>query len=425
MSTAAVIDSWKGQVVDGRFPLLQWLGSSQRSDVFLTELPGQPSQKAAIKLISADARNAGSCVSRWQTIAKLSHPHLIHIFDMGQCKINSAPLLYVVMEYAGEDLSQILPSRPLTSSETGEMLREVVEVLSFVHGKGFVHGHIKPSNIMAVGDQLKLSSDSLQLSGEHGGLLAGAGLYDAPEIATEAMSPAADAWSLGATVVAALTQHPPAWDSSTQKEPDIPASMPEPFREIVRECLRLTPNQRCTMEHVKVRLRPASAFAARTKSRTWILIGAQAVLIVLLASLWLVTRRGIKAPQKTVKQEEHAPSTAPPQPPAPAGNIQSGVVQGAVTERVLPNVPQSARNTIQGKIRVTVSLVVDVAGKVSSATLENPGPSKYFARLALESARRWRFQAAQANGKPVPSTWRLRFRFGRANTDVVPVEISP
>jgi TonB family protein len=425
MNTAAVPESWEGQVVDGRFPLLERIGGSQRSDVFLTELPGQPSQRAVIKLIPADARDAGSSISRWETIAELSHPHLIRIFHMGLCKISSARLLYVVMEYAEENLSQILPSRALTPAEAEEMLRAVVDVLSFVHGKGFVHGHIKPSNVMAVGDQLKLSSDSLHLSGEQGDRLAEAGQYDAPEVGTGVVSPAADVWSLGMTLVAALTQHPPAWDKSAQKEPVVPDSIPEPFREIGRECLRLDPNQRCTLEQVKTRLQPVAASKGRTQSRTVLLVAAQIVLIALLAGLWLVTHRGsVEAPQKAAKPEAHVSSSAP-LPPAPVAQAQTGVIHGAVTEQVLPNVPRSARNTIQGKIRVSVQLVVDAAGGVSSATLEKPGPSKYFAGLALASAGRWKFRAAQVDGKPVPSKWMLRFRFGRANTEVIPAETSP
>lgn len=425
MNTAAVFESWNGQVIDGRFPLLERIGNSRRSDVFLTELPGAPSQRAAIKLIPDDARDAGTTVSRWERIAKLSHPHLIRIFHMGRCKINSAPQLYVVMEYAEEDLSQILPSRALTPAEAEQMLRAVVDVLAFVHGKGFVHGHIKPSNIMAVGDQLKLSSDSMQLSGEQSDHPGEASPYDASEVGTGVLSSAADVWSLGMTLVAALTQHPPAWNKSAQRQPEVPESIPEPFRAIARECLRLDPDQRGTLERIKTRLQPVSAFERRKKSRTLVLVAAQIVLIALLAGLWLVTHRGsVKAPPKTAKQEDHVSSPASPLS-APVAEAQTGTVQGVVTEQVLPNVPRSARNTIEGKIRVTVRLVVDAAGEVSAATLEKPGPSKYFAGLALASARRWKFRPAQVDGKPVPSKWTLRFRFGRASTDVVPLETSP
>jgi TonB family protein len=429
MNTAVKLQSWEGQMVDGRFPLLQWVGGSPQGDVFLTKLLGEESQKAAIKLIPAGAGNAATALSRWEAIAELSHPHLIRLFEMGQCQINASPLLYVVMEFAEEDLSQVLPSRPLTPAETEEMLRAVIDVLSFVHAKGFVHGHIKPANIMAVGDQLKISSDCLQLSGKASDRGLEPSVYTAPEAVAGAMSPASDVWSLGMALVAALSQNPLAWDRSGQRDPVVPDSIPEPFREIARECLRLDPNQRCTLERVRARLQMAGASKnaglTRIKPRTWLLIAAQVFLIALLAGLWLVTHRGaVQSRQETVKTEKPVSSTAP-LPSPPAANVSTGVIQGSVTQRVLPSVPRTASNTIQGKVKVTVRVVVDSTGNVSTATLESPGPSKYFAGLALAVARHWKFKPAQLDGQPVSSKWTLRFRFGRATTEVVPIETSP
>ena len=53
------------------------------------------------------------------------------------------------MEATEEDLSQILPQRRLTPEEAREMLGPVLDALSYLHGKGFAHGAIKPANIMA------------------------------------------------------------------------------------------------------------------------------------------------------------------------------------------------------------------------------------------------------------------------------------
>jgi TonB family protein len=96
-----------------------------------------------------------------------------------------------------------------------------------------------------------------------------------------------------------------------------------------------------------------------------------------------------------------------------------------VVRQVLPDVPRSAMNTIQGKIRVSVRVDVDSSGKVASATLTSPGPSQYFSRLALQAARRWEFKPPQVNGQPARSAWLLRFRFGRTATEVSPVRADP
>ena len=54
--------------------------------------------KAAIKLIPADSVDAPAQLARWRHAAKLSHPHLIRILEMGRCELDSTPMLYVVME---------------------------------------------------------------------------------------------------------------------------------------------------------------------------------------------------------------------------------------------------------------------------------------------------------------------------------------
>jgi len=424
MSTAVAMETWKGQVIDGKFPLLERLGGSAGSDVFLTELPEHAAQKAAIKLIPANGRDVERTISRWQDIAQICQPSLVRIFHVGRCSISSVPLLYAVMEYAEEDLSQVLPSRPLTPAETGDMLGGILDVLEFIHKNGFVHGRLKPSNIMAVEDHLKISSDTLQKAGEHSDHSVETGPYDAPELDSGELSPAADIWSVGVTLVAALSQKPPAWDRSGKTEPVIAESIPGPFQQIAQQCLRLDPSQRCTLGEIKARLQPAPV-AVKRDSRTGALIGAQVALLALLAAFWLVGHRGpAKAPPMSARHENHPAASAAPAP-APEANVQTGTVKGEVAERVMPNVSQAARDTIQGKIRVTVRVDVDNAGRVSEATLERAGPSKYFARQALTAARAWKFQPPQVDGKAVPSKWTIQFRFGRAGTEAIPAETAP
>jgi serine/threonine-protein kinase len=254
MTAAAIRSDWVGRVIDGRFILLQWLGDSGWSGVFLTDLYEPGSRKAAIKLISADVGEAETYIAGWAATKTLSHPHLMTPLHTGRYQIDAAVLLYAVTEYAEEVLSEIIPERPLTPSEVKDMLVPILDALSYLHGKGFVHGHLKPSNIMAVEDQVKLSGDSLQVTGQFGKRSLALTVYDAPEVATETISPAVDVWSLGVTLVEVLTQHPPVWDRSTSKEPFVPECIPQPFADIAKECLRSDHARRCTISDVKDRL---------------------------------------------------------------------------------------------------------------------------------------------------------------------------
>ena len=93
---------WEGQIVNGTYPLRQYIGGSEHSAVFLTEILTENLQKAAIKLIAANETNADIQLGRLRLSAKLSHPHLLQIFEVGSCQIDGHHVLFVVMEYADE-----------------------------------------------------------------------------------------------------------------------------------------------------------------------------------------------------------------------------------------------------------------------------------------------------------------------------------
>src|ERR1700716_3171577 len=247
---------WEGRTVDGRFPLQRYLGSSDHSAVFLTvtQPRGSDSEKAAIKLIPADAVDTKQQFLRWKATSELTHPNLIRIFEAGRGELDGMELLYVVMEYAEEDLSQILPERALTAEEARSMLAPILRALQFVHGKGFVHGHIQPSNILAVGDQVKLSNDALSMAFERRGSARATSAYDPTEAASGAISTAADVWQLGMTLIEVLTQRLPVWDRARMSSPQVPAAVPEPFREISGHSLQVDAGRRWTVGQILHRM---------------------------------------------------------------------------------------------------------------------------------------------------------------------------
>src|SRR3569623_952538 len=112
MNAVAVRGDWVSQVIDGRYPLLEWLGGSGTSGTFLTELDGLGSHKAAIKLLPSSPQSEDR-LSGWAAVAKLSHPHLVHIHHHGRADVNGTQCVYIVCDLAEELLSQIIPERPL------------------------------------------------------------------------------------------------------------------------------------------------------------------------------------------------------------------------------------------------------------------------------------------------------------------------
>src|SRR5271165_5683927 len=121
---------WEGQIINGVFPLQRFVGASDHSGIFLTRLAAQSMPTAAIKLIPADPKLAQAQLARWATVAALAHPHLIRIFESGRCQIEDLECIFVVMEYAEQTLSQILPQRPLTADEARELLPPTLSALA-------------------------------------------------------------------------------------------------------------------------------------------------------------------------------------------------------------------------------------------------------------------------------------------------------
>jgi TonB family protein len=419
--------------------------------------------------------------------------------------------LYVVMEYAEEDLSQILPQRPLTAAEVREMLEPVLSALTYLHGQGLVHSHVKPSNVLATGDRLKLSSDTIFPAGESRRSSGEFDIYVAPEAVRLPLSTACDVWSLGMTVVEALTQRVPAWQPTSHGDPVVPGALPQPFLDIARHALYCDPKLRWTLAEIGASLNPRAAAAAATQSVSPIavplspipavpaaklqntapaqpslraqtpsprvsgassqavvlpnyVIPVMAAILVIVAIITLPKILGHRAessssessaaaspasPAKPIEQparrqaspskkpaseisraEKASPSPAslraeaPPAVKAPA-RTANAATRGEILDQVLPEASQKARATIHGTVRVSVLLHVDAAGNVSEAEFDSPGPSKYFADLALKAARRWEFDPPEAGGRSVPSEWRVRFQFSQSGVRAFPEQTSP
>lgn len=463
---------WEGRTVDGKFVLGNCLGGSDGSAVFRTRVPSggvgnasggvddaKEAADAAIKLVALSGAEAESQLRRWKAASELSHPNLIHILAKGHIAGEGKELVYVVEEFAEENLAQIVPERALTTEEVRGMLGPVLAALEYVHGTGMVHGAIKPSNIMAAGDQVKLSSDDLRKAGE---VPRRVSPYDAPEAAL-GVSAASDAWSLGITLVEVLTQHVPGWDAARLTPPNVDEDVPEPIHGIAQCCLQIDPAKRCGLREIGERLegkRAAtveltnSTAAAQQKSSKWPYLLALAAVVVVVVFLiarprWLNGPAGgpgegqtSSAPPPTVQNvpaQERRGQSSEGQPAAerkdataqedkrqekkPNGSGTSGkweaaggekaVAKDEIVERVMPQVSPSAQRTITGRIKVRVKVRVDAAGHVAQATLKEAGPSKYFARVALEAAKRWKFSPAQDGNRE----WTLLFVFSRGRTE--------
>lgn len=475
-----MIAAWKqyeGQAVDG-IPLLRLLGESDESAVYLAELAGE---KCVIKLAPAEESVAQIPLARWQQASKLSHPHVTRVIQWGRTKLggngSGRSLVYLAMEYAEETLSNV--DRPLTPKEAREMLTPAVAALVYIHSKGMAHGRVKPSNVLSVNDVLKISGDAPLRVGEHRGAAAKPSVYDAPEFAASGVTPAADAWSLGVTLVEALTKKLPVVNADSISLPD--ASLPDSFREVALGCLTFEPALRWTVSDVQQWLERGFVPAPKRAKRKYVLPAAAAAAVVIAGVIvWphltgspaaapAAASNTAPAPEPAIK----APAVTPPvnQPetparpprgkstrtrsaaapaPAPGTPVQTASerdvarnevsksdvpksdvaksnasdpdvaakdlppaagdsIPAEVVQPVRPDVPSKARATIHGKVPISVRLEADANGSVTEAKVESGGSSKYFADLALNAARSWKFAPSGAG-----SVWLVRFEFTRS-----------
>ena len=225
-------------LVDGVFTLQRCIGSTDHSGVFLAQSAPPASADVALKLIPVDPKSAQAQLARWQLAARLDHPHLLRIAQVGVCRLHETHYLYAAMEYADQTLAQVLERRALTEDEARDMLVPTLDALEYLHQANLVHGGLKPSNILVVGDQLKLASDRVRACGESG----------------DGGSAADDIRSLGATLSLALTRLPPP-DGNSIGEVEWPTTVSASFRDLVTRCSSEDPRVRPTLKSLRGWLR--------------------------------------------------------------------------------------------------------------------------------------------------------------------------
>ena len=257
MGGNAIEAAWEGRTLDGQYALLKYMGGgSDGSGVFLTVR--QLIEPAAIKLIAAQGAEAEAILAQWEEAKGLVHPHLLQLYEVGHCVSEGVPVVYVVTERAHGTLARTIRERAISSHAARSVFHPILDALSYLHAEGYVHGAVKPSNILDVEGEWKLSSDRFLAFNGESLPIAAFDAYDAPEVGGSAITGAADTWSFGITLAESLTRQRPVWDRAAQSEPLLPESLPEPLLDVVHSCLRMMPADRCSIAEIKTALANAA-----------------------------------------------------------------------------------------------------------------------------------------------------------------------
>jgi serine/threonine protein kinase/tetratricopeptide (TPR) repeat protein len=103
----------------------------------------------AIKMILAGAYADAEDLARFrgeaEAIARLQHPNIIQIYEIGE----TGDRPYFSMEYAGGgSLTQQLDGAPLATAHAAELVRTLAQAVQYAHQNGIVHRDLKPSNVL-------------------------------------------------------------------------------------------------------------------------------------------------------------------------------------------------------------------------------------------------------------------------------------
>lgn len=203
----------------GQFRLESLLGTGGMACVFrgMDTINNKP---VAIKVMDdpaqRDAEYAQRFLREWKAVAKLDHPHIINLIDVGKEK----GILYMVMDYVeGADLAKVLHAYQedeeyISHADLLQIVGQVASALDYMHTQDIIHRDIKPENIMLdKKGQVRLMDFGLALLVDVGtrGTIVGTPTYVAPEQAIwSAQSvPQTDIYSLGIIVFEMLTNQVP------------------------------------------------------------------------------------------------------------------------------------------------------------------------------------------------------------------------
>jgi serine/threonine protein kinase len=209
------------RLIAGRYRLLDLIGHGsmgtvwQAYDDFLhrpvavkeVRLPVGIPEREADELRERTMREA-------RAIGVLSHPNVVTLHDIAQEDGNP----FVVMELVpGPSLAQVIRvNGPLDVQQVAAVADAVAAALQAAHQKGITHRDVKPANVLVAADgRIKLADFGIARNISENtltstGITLGSPAYIAPEVASGGeVTNAADLWSLGATLFAAVEGRAP------------------------------------------------------------------------------------------------------------------------------------------------------------------------------------------------------------------------
>lgn len=252
-----------------QFEILREVGKGSMGVVYEARLRSS-GQRVALKVLPPSLTLTERALARFlregRIMARVRHPDIVGFLDQG----HAGKLHWFAMDFVdGTTLQERLEVGPLPLRQACEIGACVGRALHYAHDRGVVHRDVKPGNLMLRSDAVgegRVAITDFGLARETGtgsmtesGAIVGTPMYMAPELvlggSTQA-STLADVYSLGATLYALLTGHPP-FDGPTaqsvlkavlEQDPPSPHTqrrdLPLPICAIVGKAMERDPRRR-------------------------------------------------------------------------------------------------------------------------------------------------------------------------------------
>jgi S-DNA-T family DNA segregation ATPase FtsK/SpoIIIE len=248
-----------------RYRLLEKLGDGASAEVYRAQ-DRHLDRVVALKLLRAQFLSDGTARQRFvleaRTLAGLSHPNIVEVYDVGEEPDGS---MFIAMKYIeGINLRQFLSRRgTLSPTETMSIARDVCKALLAAHKAGIVHRDVKPQNIIIGKDGTACLTDFgivKTLSGPaltQAGVTYGTAAYMSPEQATgDPVGPGSDIYSLGCVMYEMLSGQAPfggdtpaavtykqVWERPSPLR-KVASEVPPALETVVMRCLQKDPTKR-------------------------------------------------------------------------------------------------------------------------------------------------------------------------------------
>jgi eukaryotic-like serine/threonine-protein kinase len=188
---SVLADALIGRMLDRRYHVQSRIAHGGMATVYLatdTRLERQVALKVMHAELARDADFVARFIGEAKSVARLSHPNIVQVFDQG----SDGQFLYLSMEYVpGRTLRSLLRERGwLPWSEALEVMDPTLAGLSAAHQAGIVHRDVKPENVLLTADgrvkvvDFGLARAQAATGNTRSGLIIGTVAYIAPEQVT-------------------------------------------------------------------------------------------------------------------------------------------------------------------------------------------------------------------------------------------------